>query len=133
MTETPEFMWAVGLYEGEGCASLERISSRTPPNDHNTRLTVVSTDLDVLEKFNQIVACGYICSVKRASSIGTKQQWHWRLARQADIAKLLSRMMPHLGQRRQIQAQKLLDYIYRPSRNRSLPGLPSEKIVRVDL
>jgi hypothetical protein len=103
-----EFSWAIGLYEGEGCAYVEK---GTRPG---CRITVTSTDLDVLERFCVAVGCGLVAYKGDTSRLGKKPIWEWRLSRQEQIGSLLQRMMPHLSQRRQKQAQRVLDFIGRP-------------------
>lgn len=119
-----EFYWAVGIFEGEGSPTLTK-AGKANPDTYDTRLTVVSTDLDILERFAAIVGCGKITPVKRSiSGFGIKQQYHWRLNKQSEISDLLYRMFPLLGNRRKVQARKVLDYI---ERDRS--KLPDERIV----
>jgi hypothetical protein len=119
-----QFAWAAGLFEGEGCISL----SRSNKGDHvrDVRLTVVNTDLDVLERFQATIGRGSISEMNSKSNLGSKQRWQWRLSRQVDVALLLRRMMPFLGQRRAAKARAVLDYI-------DYKRLPEERIVRVDL
>jgi|SRR5271166_3728109 len=103
-----DFAWAIGLYEGEGCATVEK---GTRPS---CRMTVTSTDHDVLERFRDAVQCGTIGFKGNTSRLGKKPIWEWRLCRQAQIKSLLQCMMPHLSRRRQQQAQRTLDFIGRP-------------------
>ncbi len=51
--------WAAGLFEGEGCIYLKK-HNRPGRGTHDRRLYVTSTDLDVLQRFRSIVACGAI-------------------------------------------------------------------------
>lgn len=121
-------MWAIGLFEGEGCIALERAGTKKPDHVRNTRLTVVSTDRDVLDRFADVMGCGTVKPCGKANKLGKKPQWAWRLSTQADIRRILKKMMPHLGERRQAQAWLVLDYIERPRLH-----LPDLKIARVDL
>jgi hypothetical protein len=120
-----DLTWATGLFEGEGCISLERAGTKKASWVRNVRLAVVSTDRDVLDRFHEIVSCGRITEMNGTSNLGTKQRWVWRLSRQEDVAALLNAMYPMLGNRRQEAARRVLAYI---NRDRS-----DERIVRVDL
>ena len=113
-----DFAWAIGLFEGEGCITLEKASAAKAAHVRQPRMAVVSTDLDVLERFHKVVGYGKISPMRSTTNLGTKPRWVWRLSRQAAIADLLMRMMPHLGQRRWEKAQDALTYIERPRTGR---------------
>lgn len=81
----PEFMWAVGLFEGEGCAGVHKAGTKKGAHVRDVRLVVVSTDLDVLEKFNRIIGYGKVVPMSNASSLGKKFQWQWKLSKQMEV------------------------------------------------
>lgn len=119
-----DLMWAIGLFEGEGCIGLHRAGRTKADHVRDTRLTVISTDLDVLERFNDVVGCGKITRASNASSLGKKEQWQWRLSRQTDVRALLHRMRPFLGSRRRAAADVVLGYIDRDR---------TKRVVKIDL
>jgi len=87
------------MYEGEGC--LEQTSSK------GFRISIASTDLDVLEKIQAFVG-GTINPLKRYQD-HHKQAWKWRLGRKEAVSNLLSQMLPLLGNRRAYDALNALD------------------------
>lgn len=116
-----EFSWAIGLYEGEGTAVLSFPKNRRTNRQRTagTHMTVVSTDLDVLERFQKAVGYGTVQPIRvLPTSLGQKPRWTWVLHRQAAIDDLLTQMFPHLSQRRKEQAEPLLAYINRPGRKK---------------
>jgi len=92
--------WIAGLYEGEGCISQT--------SSHGFRLTLVSTDLDVLKKLQKFVGGGTINPLKRYQE-HHKPAWKWRLGDKKSVYKLLCDMMPWLGERRAYAALNALD------------------------
>ena len=91
--------WMSGMYEGEGC--IEKTSSK------GYRLCIVSTDLDVIESI-QAFAGGRIYPQKQYKS-HHKPSWKWRLGTKKDVTKLLTEMLPFLGNRRAYDALNALD------------------------
>jgi hypothetical protein len=51
--------WAAGIYEGEGCFSM-RWSMKNNKGKRYPAISIVSTDRDVLEKFQAVVKAGSI-------------------------------------------------------------------------
>ena len=95
--------WATGLFEGEGCIYKD-------PRCNSVRLTVNSTDEDVLQRFFSIVGAGKI--VKGKHSPGKEHHkpfWVWALHKKADVKHLLAEMLPMLGERRAYTALNALD------------------------
>jgi hypothetical protein len=91
--------WMAGMYEGEGC--IERTSTR------GYRLCIVSTDFDVIEKI-QSFAGGFVHPTKQYKS-HHKPAWKWRLGTKREVTKLLTQMLPFLGNRRAYDALNALD------------------------
>ena len=106
-----EVAWLAGLLEGEGSfLALRRKGKpgRTP------RISMGSTDLDVLEGVQAITGVGAITPVSAASArLGTKPMWQWRLTRAADCKALAERLKPWMGSRRSGQIDVLLDAVSR--------------------
>lgn len=95
--------WATGLFEGEGC-----ITNRSG----SVSLRLVSTDRDVVEKFQAIMGFGKIG--QQAPSVGhNKTLYHTSIVgRKAERPLLL--MLPHLCSRRRERAiTALLDIAFK--------------------
>jgi hypothetical protein len=106
--------WAAGLFEGEGCISLS-LSSR-PKGYPRPRLSVTSTDLDVLEKLLSVVGFGYIDGPKQVRT--NKPFWTWRCAAADEVATVLTAFLPYLGKRRSAKVALAFEAI------KNLPGRP---------
>ena len=91
--------WMAGMYEGEGC--IEKTSPR------GYRLTIVSTDFDVIEKIHKF-AGGHVYPAKKYQT-HHKPAWRWRLGTKPEVTKLLTQMLPFLGNRRAYDALNALD------------------------
>lgn len=95
-----DIAWAAGLFEGEGCIRHAREKNGT-----QRRLTLVSTDLDVIEKFAAITGGG----IRERSVTGNRQRaWVWQIDRWALVSKVLRSFYPHLCARRGAKALELL-------------------------
>ena len=86
--------WAAGLFEGEGCIHLDCTKTGS-----YTRLTLVTTDRDVAERFARIVGVGHIYG-KKPKLPTHKPQWQWRVAARGDVLRVKRLLLPHLGLRR---------------------------------
>jgi hypothetical protein len=102
MASDTEIAWAAGLFEGEGCIGLGG-----PWRPREVRLWVVSTDLDVLERFAAIAACGSI-TPKRDRASRRKPCWAWSCSARSDVQRVLSAFRPWLLQRRGERADEAL-------------------------
>lgn len=94
--------WAAGLFEGEGCITRKKNSNRY-------ELKINLTDLDILEKFQEVVGCGNINQQKYKSKNHHKDIWKWGIYNKADITRLLINMLPYFGNRRACTALNCLD------------------------
>lgn len=109
-----EFAWAVGLFEGEGCIGHREETLRGEPRvqldgtvTRTRELMLATTDLDVLERFHAAVGgVGKIYGPTQRPP--HKPIWRWRCGKWADLAPLLERMLPLLGERRAEKARELL-------------------------
>ena len=91
--------WAAGLFEGEGYI-------RKPNKKHTYEVAVKMTDLDVLQKMQDLFGG----SVKPSHS-AHKPIWTWRLTKKQAVREFLIKMLPHFGERRSHQALNVLDWI----------------------
>ena len=95
--------WFTGLFEGEGCIHKD-------PRSNSIRLTLNSTDLDVLERFASMAGCGTLKPInfpKKRQHY--KPAWVWCLHTAVDVKRLLVEMLPLLGERRAYLALNALD------------------------
>lgn len=97
--------WATGLFEGEGCIYKD-------PRCNSYRLTINSTDKDVLQRFLSVVGVGRIIEGKHVKrNRHHKPFWIWHTHRKEEVKALLSLMLPFLGERRGYTALNALDVL----------------------
>ena len=90
--------WAAGFFEGEGYIGL--------PNERRSgmRLSLTSTDLDVLRRFASVVGCGVVAT-KPSQIRHYKPAWRWELSYTPDVVRTLKRLSPYFGDRRKATAE----------------------------
>jgi hypothetical protein len=93
--------WMAGLFEGEGNIQTE---------SWRTKLRLKMTDKDVVDRFAEYAGCGSVKFVKREKP-HYKDQWLWSVSKKADVRRLLSDMLPYLGNRRAYKTLNVLDTI----------------------
>ena len=96
--EQNNFYWFIGLFEGEGSFSMTE--------NRASRITITSTDKDVLEKVVSILGGTIIMPTKRKEH--WKQEYVWYLDREKSKDVTL-RMLPFLSKRRQSRANEWLE------------------------
>jgi hypothetical protein len=105
--------WAAGLFEGEGCISIQDINKNTGKT--YWRLGLVMTDRDVVEQFFEWAGCGAIYTYAPGSQASRKDHWKtqylWKCGKARDVRMILSKLLPHLGTRRAHKALDCLDSI----------------------
>ncbi len=90
-----------GLYEGEGNISQT--------SKHGYRIQIGMTDLDVLKRFRDMAGgVGTIRPLKKYKS-HHKNAWKLRVGDKENVSRLLSMMLPYLGNRRAYDALNALD------------------------
>ncbi len=102
MPDREDLAWAAGLFEGEGCIYMH--PNHTVPT---VRVEVTSTDLDVLEHFQQVVGFGTISPHVRAKP-HHKLPYKWRGSGHERSQALVAMFWPWLGPRRRGRAAELL-------------------------
>ena len=90
--------WMAGLFEGEGCIYKD-------PRCNSYKLSLNLTDLDVLQRLQTVAGCGNI----RPKKSPHKPAWDWRIYKRAEVIRLLSAVLPYLGNRRAYKALNALD------------------------
>ena len=97
--------WFTGLFEGEGCIYKD-------PRSNSIRLTLNSTDKDVLQRFVDMAGCGNIVPIKfPPSKQHYKPGWVWSIWKAKEVKRLLTLMLPLLGDRRAHAALSALDVL----------------------
>lgn len=92
-----DLVWLAGIIEGEGSIG------NTRPDHIDPRVTVLMTDLDVIETVQRIAGVGTIARNNQCDR--KKEAWEW--ACYGDNARWLAGLLfPHMHSRRQ---QRILD------------------------
>ena len=100
MTTDADIAWAAGLFEGEGSFHLSKPTGpRRKVVREYARLSLGSTDEDVVQKFQAIVGVGAIHKAKNLTR-GGKEFWHWMKGSREDVEHVADLFMPYLGIRR---------------------------------
>lgn len=101
-SERDDFMWLVGILEGEGCFTLMKVKNNTYP-----RIQLVSTDRDIIARAFSIFGCGSVSQRNPAKS-------HYKIVHHITVSGVqakewMERLLPHMGERRQVRIQECLD------------------------
>jgi hypothetical protein len=92
-----ELAWAAGLFEGEGHIAWNKAS---------VHLEMNMTDLDVLERFRDIVGVGSI-NPKKVKD-GNKPMWRWLVSGKPRVQIILMDFIPWFGAHRKERAEESL-------------------------
>jgi len=104
LTDSENLAWAAGLFEGEGCFSVQRQRHR---NEYRYMRAVINmTDEDVLRRFCSIVGEGRVSGPH--SKGRHKPQWTWTASGPAAV-RVFEMFKPFLGKRRLEAGQKAFD------------------------
>ena len=102
--------WAAGYFDGEGCLHSRKTASddggRSSASHLTWRMTISSTDLDMLEKFRDVFGIGAIYGPRTGE--GRKPIWVWKVASPAKIYAICAAMLPFLCARR---AEKFAEFM----------------------
>lgn len=96
--------WAVGVFEGEGCISIQTPSDRPRPR---VVLVVNMTDEDVVRSFHAAAGTGEVYGPKY-NGTGRKPSYQWRASARTDVSRLLNEWLPLLHERRASRAREAL-------------------------
>ena len=97
-----DIAWAAGLFEGKGCIVVYGAARKGRSESFSVRLTLGSTDHDVLARFHRIVDCGWITQQRKAEP-HHKQLGCWKISE-----RLLKLWLPFFGERRSTKARQAL-------------------------
>lgn len=110
MTPTGEqIAWAAGLFEGEGCITSIKKQTKVGTSVH-ARLILNMTDLDVVERFVEIVG-GNKDKIRRVDRGKNKLQYVWECTRRDEVFRIFFMLSPWLGTRRQETGMRLLSQV----------------------
>jgi hypothetical protein len=71
------------------------------------------SDEDVIFRLLDVTGVGVVTKVRKKKKQHHKDQWCWRVAKQADTRSILNAVLPYLGQRRQFKAEEALEVLSR--------------------
>lgn len=119
MSDVIERSWAAGLFEGEGCFSM----NRKPNGALTMRSSMAMVDKDVLLTFARIIEVG---SVHPKTVRGNrKPQWEWRTSTQKDTERVYYLLEPWLHRRRRDRYAELLKE--RRAYEEALPAIHAQR------
>lgn len=95
-----ERAWAAGLFEGEGWI--------TDRNANGVQLGLGMTDLDVVSRFSEIAGYGNVRQKLDSRSDAYKIMYVWEAKKTNEVIRILSFMLPYLGERRKSRAMMAL-------------------------
>jgi hypothetical protein len=99
---TEEVAWAAGLFEGEGYVST--INGGTAP-----RLGLGMSDPDVVYRFAKVIGVSEDrVYVRDPYGRGKKKMYEIVVTRRDDVERILSMLLPYLGERRSARVQEVL-------------------------
>ena len=116
-----DLAWAAGLFEGEGCITLQ-VDKRNTNTYKKMALFLAMIDEDVVRKFHGIVQVGNV-SLAHTPSMkknGQKPQWRW-CAYGGEAEELLWELLPHLGSRRKARSLEVFSQRSSPVYQRTPP------------
>lgn len=96
--------WVAGLIEGEGSFLLLH---RHQGTKWSPRISMQSTDLDVLERLVAVTGVGRVSKV--GARPNRKPCWQWAVAVYADALWLMKEVRPLMGVRRQHAINEVLE------------------------
>lgn len=101
-----DWAWAAGLFEGEGCITLDQ-SRRWKRTGTVRTLALGMCDEDVVRRFHSVVGAG---TVRKRVPTNPRHSptWIWTSHTWADIERILTQFLPYLGQRRRARAGEML-------------------------
>ena len=100
--------WVAGYFEGEGCFAISQHAVR---QSTNVRVSVCSTDLDVLIRLRAIVGGGNIGRSQSNVNPKHKLRWVWQMGREDRIRSFIEEILPNLGSRRTKRAKEALEIL----------------------
>lgn len=104
---TPEeIAWAAGLFEGEGCFTIQRTRQYRYPV-----ASLQMTDEDTVRRFYDVVGVGRLYLDQKPYGLGTKTMHQWRASARADFAAVVELLSPWLGKRRLARVEEIMEEV----------------------
>lgn len=107
MWSEKEIAWMAGLFEGEGCVTINPHYRNSNPY---VRVSLGMTDADVVEKFHRILGLGAV-DYNKCRPNRTKPMIYWRLGKREEIRVFLEVIAPEMGIRRSAKIEEAIDII----------------------
>jgi hypothetical protein len=104
-----DVQWAAGLFEGEGCFSINTREGRPRSSVATCQLRMV--DEDVVRAFHEVVGVGALRLLHQSpqrEAKGYQPVWAWYSGAQRDVRHVIEMFYPYLGDRRKKRADELL-------------------------
>ena len=120
-----EVIWAAGLFEGEGCIFRCAANGNRSGRDQ-LPVCLVTTDLDVLERFVAAIGFGKIRTLPLRDE--RKQAWEWRVAARGQAYAMLAMLYPWLGERRRARARAHMDELTPIGKQGGVKGLSRPRV-----
>lgn len=104
MDNKQSLAWFAGLFEGEGCFRISK--------GHSQGIMIQSTDLDVLEKVQNLFGGSIYTAYDRPDKPNWKKCYQWYLGKGSE--DLVRMIYPYLMSRRQHRADEWLRLVKKP-------------------
>lgn len=98
--------WLAGLLEGEGSFIVGSTVSSNGYTSYRTRISLAMTDKDVVDR--AAVLMGAVVRQQPATGMGSKDIFYTHLERKADVSRVITKILPWLGERRLATAEHAL-------------------------
>jgi len=108
--------WVAGLLEGEGC--FFPIEYKTPKYGPYVyaRVAVLMTDLDVLQRIQDLTGVGKITGPTIRENPKHKPIWKWTVTKHRDALLLMEAVYPWMGSRRRARIDEVLAMVEKGAR-----------------
>jgi LAGLIDADG DNA endonuclease family protein len=103
-----ELGWVAGLLEGEGCFFPIKYQTQDYGPYTYARIAVLMTDLDVLERLQQLTGVGRISGPTIRKNPNHKPLWHWVVSKNKESITLMKELYPLMGERRRARIDEVL-------------------------
>lgn len=100
MAAMSEFAWAGGLFEGEGCFSVQRNKQRGTVRVY-PKAVLAMKDEAIVRQFAAVMGVGRVYGTQRVGYT----MWSWQTTSRADWEMATALLLPWLGERRTLQAK----------------------------
>lgn len=100
-----DLAWAAGLFEGEGCITLNVDRRASPPRKY-PKAVLITSDADVLERFASILGVGKMG--RHPHKAGAKPLHRWSATKRSDFLVFAELLGLRLGERRRARLAEVL-------------------------